>query len=101
MKKKFFAPNTSFSDRVREVVKGIKKGHVLSYKTVAEYAGSPRASRAVGVVMKNNYDPKVPCHRVVGSDGNVCDYNRGGREVKIKMLKKEGVKFRPNDKVIL
>ena len=101
MKKSFFASDTTFSERVREVVKGIKKGGVLTYKQVASLGGSPNASRAVGTIMKNNYDPDIPCHRVVGSDGYVCDYNRGGKDAKINLLKKEGVMISPSGRVIL
>ena len=87
------AKNIVFKERVRQIVRDIKKGHVLSYGEVAKLAGSPHASRAVGSVMKNNYDKTVPCHRVVRADGVVGDYNRGGKEKKIKLLKSEGVKF--------
>mgnify|MGYP000916683156 CR=1 FL=1 len=90
----------NFKELVLSVVRGIKVGNVMTYKMVAEKAGRPRASRAVGTIMKNNYDPTVPCHRVVRSDGVVGDYNRGGKTKKISLLKKEGVKF-SGEKVIL
>lgn len=90
----------NFKELVLSVVRGIKVGNVMTYKMVAEKAGRPRASRAVGTIMKNNYDPTVPCHRVVRSDGVVGDYNRGGKTKKISLLKKEGVKF-SGKKVIL
>ena len=57
---------------------------------VAERAGYPGAARAVGTVMKNNYDPTVPCHRVVRSDGRAGAYNRGGEEAKKELLRAEG-----------
>lgn len=81
---------SNFTDRVRAVVRKIPKGKTLSYKQVAEAAGSAGAARAVGTIMRNNFDKSVPCHRVVRSDGKIGDYNRGGREMKIKLLKKEG-----------
>lgn len=90
----------NFKELVLIVVRGIKVGNVMTYKMVAEKAGRPRASRAVGTIMKNNYDPTVPCHRVVRSDGVVGDYNRGGKTKKISLLKKEGVKF-SGEKIIL
>ncbi|MEK7175857.1 MAG: MGMT family protein [Patescibacteria group bacterium] len=40
--------------------------------------------------MKSNFDPKIPCHRVIRSDGRIGSYNRGGSETKRKILKKEG-----------
>ena len=83
--------NKSFKERVLETVKRIPRGQVMTYKEVAGKAGNQNASRAVGSIMKQNYNPEVPCHRVVRSDGAIGDYNRGGREAKIKILKREGV----------
>jgi methylated-DNA-[protein]-cysteine S-methyltransferase len=101
MKKKTFGIQQTFSDQVREIVRSIRKGKVMTYGEVAKLAGSPGAARAVGVVMKHNYDPTVHCHRVVGSNGHVCDYNRGGKAMKIEMLKKEGIRFTSSGRVIL
>jgi O-6-methylguanine DNA methyltransferase len=81
---------TSFAERVRDVVRKIPKGKTLTYAEVARRAGVPGASRAVGTVMKNNFDPTVPCHRVIRSDGNVGEYNRGGTKAKERLLKQEG-----------
>lgn len=80
----------TFRDRVIEVVRRIPKGKVMSYQNVARAAGSAGASRAVGSIMKHNYDPTVPCHRVIRSDGSVGEYNRGGAAKKRALLKKEG-----------
>lgn len=80
----------SFKEKVLEVVRGIEKGQTLTYKDVAKRAGSPRAFRAVGSIMKANYDKTVPCHRVIKSDGKVGEYNRGGSKAKLAILKKEG-----------
>ncbi len=79
----------TFADRVLDVVAQIPKGKTLTYKQVAALAGSPNAARAVGNIMKSNYRPNVPCHRVIRSDGKIGDYNRGGSKVKTKLLKKE------------
>lgn len=80
----------SFADAVREVVQTIPKGEVRSYQQVAIAAGHPKAARAVARVMSQNYDPTVPCHRVIRSDGKVGEYNRGGEEKKRALLTKEG-----------
>lgn len=80
---------SNFSERVRSVVRSIPKGETLSYKQVAALAGSPNAARAVGTIMKNNYDNTVPCHRVIKSDGSPGGYNRGGEERKRKLLEQE------------
>ena len=79
----------SFQQKVYEVVKKIPKGKVLTYKEVAVLSGSPKASRAVGNILNKNYDPNIPCHRVVGSDGNIGGYNRGSPK-KRALLDKEG-----------
>ena len=81
-----------FAKRVYAVVAKIPKGKVMTYKQVAAKAGSPDASRAVGMLMKQNYNPNVPCHRVIRSDGKIGDYNRGGRDRKIEILREEGFK---------
>lgn len=82
-----------FADIVRDVVRDIPKGQVLTYGEVAKRAGSAGAARAVGTIMANNYDKTVPCHRVIRSDGKIGNYNRGGSEVKRKLLKAEGVRL--------
>ncbi|MEK7505215.1 MAG: MGMT family protein, partial [Patescibacteria group bacterium] len=73
----------SFKEKVFAVVGKIPKGKVLTYKQVAERAGSPRAARAVGSILKNNFDPAIPCHRVIRSDGGMGGYNRGGKNKKL------------------
>lgn len=83
----------SFTDRVKNIVRDIPKGKTLSYKEVAIYAGNPNASRAVGTIMKNNYDKNIPCHRVIRSGGKIGEYNRGGSRAKRAILTKEGVKI--------
>jgi O-6-methylguanine DNA methyltransferase len=69
----------TFSDKVRDIVRKIPKGKTMTYKEVASKAGNPKAARAVGAVMRSNYDPSIPCHRVVASDGKMRGYNRGAR----------------------
>jgi O-6-methylguanine DNA methyltransferase len=78
----------SFKERVYEVVKGIKSGSTLSYSEVATRAGNPKACRAVGQILKQNYDPTIPCHRVIRKNGNLGGYNRGILS-KIDILTKE------------
>jgi len=72
-------------------VRAIPKGKVLTYKEVAIKAGNPNAARAVANIMAANYDPEIPCHRVVRSDGGLGGYNRGGEEKKRAILLSEGV----------
>jgi len=77
-----------FKDKVYKVVKNIPKGETLSYKDVAEKAGSPRAWRSVGSILKENYNPNIPCHRVIRSSGEVGGFNRGTQRKK-QLLEKE------------
>lgn len=80
---------TKFALAVYKVVKQIPRGTVLTYKQVASKAGSPRAYRTVGNIMRSNKDNTIPCHRVIKSDGSVGGYN-GLRGEKITLLKAEG-----------
>ena len=77
--------------KVLTVVRNISRGKTATYKEVAMLAGNEKASRAVGMIMKNNYDPSVPCHRVVCSDGTLGGYNRGGTSAKKQKLQEEGI----------
>jgi len=79
----------SFKRRVFAVVAKIPKGNVLTYAEVARRAGSPRAARAVGSILKENFDPAIPCHRVIRSNGTFGGYNRGAAQ-KRKLLAREG-----------
>ncbi|NCO80333.1 MGMT family protein [bacterium] len=81
---------TPFQKKIYKIVKRIPRGGVLTYKTIAKLAGSPRAWRAVGNVLNKNRDPKIPCHRVVKSNGRIGGY-KGGTKKKIYLLKKEGI----------
>ena len=80
---------TSFTERVKNIVRKIPKGKTMTYKQIAQMAGSKNASRAVGSIMSKNYDPDIPCHRVIRNDGAIGGYNRGGKSQKIALLKKE------------
>ena len=82
----------SFSEKVKLAVAKIPKGKVLTYAEVARRAGRPKAARAVGNILNKNFDPEIPCHRVIRSDGKISGYNRGAKR-KITRLKNEGVKI--------
>ena len=80
----------TFKEKVYRVVAAIPRGETLTYKEVARRAGRPLAYRAVGNIMHRNPDTKrVPCHRVVRSDGDPGGYARG-RKKKMLLLKREG-----------
>mgnify|MGYP001611204159 CR=1 FL=1 len=82
--------NKSFNEKCYSLLKKVPKGKLATYKDIASALGT-RAYRAVGNAMhKNPHAPKVPCHRVVKSNGEVGGFALGKRK-KIEMLKKEGI----------
>jgi len=87
-------PDT-FSSKVYEVVRRIPRGRTMTYQEVARRAGRLGAARAVGNLMAKNYDPKIPCHRVVRADGKMGGYNRGGSARKRELLREEGAALWP------
>lgn len=83
---------TDFQRRVVKACRKIKAGQARSYADLAASAGSPRAARAVGNVMRGNRFPLiVPCHRVIGSDGKLCGFTSPlGLAMKERLLEREG-----------
>ena len=82
---------SALTTTVKQIVAKIPKGSVMTYKEVAVAAGNQKAARAVANIMAANYDPDVPCHRVIRTDGGLGGYNRGGTPAKKKLLESEGV----------
>ena len=67
---------TKFQLKVWNYLKKIPKGKVKTYLEVAKAIGKPKAFRAVAnAVGKNPYPPKIPCHRVIRSDGSLGGYS--------------------------
>jgi methylated-DNA-protein-cysteine methyltransferase-like protein len=85
----------SFTQKVYDIAAKIPLGKVATYGQIAILAGSPRAARAVGMAMRTNKDTtRIPCHRVVASNGALTGYAFGnGIPQKEKMLRAEGVVF--------
>ena len=84
---------TKFQKKVWNYLKTIKKGTVKSYKQVAIAINRPKSARAVAnAIGKNPFAPKIPCHRVIRSDGSLGGYSgKGGVKTKKILLKREGV----------
>lgn len=82
---------TTFKQKVLDIVRAIPSGKTMTYGQVAAVAGNPRAARVVGMIMSQNYNPEIPCHRVIRSDGGMGGYNQGGIERKRKRLLEEEV----------
>lgn len=80
-----------FRRKVLEELANVGYGHVTSYRALAEQAGNPKASRAVGTAMATNPIPiVVPCHRVLRTGGGLGGYG-GGLDAKRWLLQLEGV----------
>ena len=83
----------NFNEKVWSALKEIPRGKITTYKEIAKRVGSKKAFRAVGnACNKNPHSPKVPCHRVVSSNGSIGGYAHGLRAKK-KLLAKEGIEI--------
>lgn len=83
---------TSFQIKVWEELTKIKYGETISYQELAQRVANKNYARAVG--MANNKNPIpiiIPCHRVVGKNGNLVGY-AGGLDMKNKLLEIENVR---------
>ncbi len=87
--------------KIREAVSKVPKGRVATYGQIASMVGISDA-RKVGWAIYGNKDPKVPCHRVVFSDGRLApNFSLGGWREQKRRLNKEGVRFIGEAKVDL
>ena len=84
---------SKFQVKVWKYLKKIPKGQTRTYSDVAKAINKPKSVRAVAnAVGKNPYAPKIPCHRVIRSDGSLGGYSgKGGINTKRKLLKSEGI----------
>ena len=80
----------AFTISVLDELARVPYGETTTYGALAQRIGRPGAARAVGTVMNRNRIPIVlPCHRVVGSTGDLTGY-AGGLARKAKLLELEG-----------
>ena len=86
---------TEFQLKVWAYLRTIPRGTVRTYSQVAKAIVKPLAIRAVAnAIGKNPYAPKIPCHRVIRSDGSMGGYSgKGGVKTQRFLLKKEGIKL--------
>ena len=84
---------TKFQIQVWNELKKIPKGQVKTYKEIATAIGKPNSARAVANACGKNPKPiKIPCHRIIRSDGSLGGYSaKGGVSEKRRLLKKEGI----------
>ncbi len=90
-----------FSRRILTVLQTqAPAGQWISYGELAERCGRPRAARAAGRAMAGNPWPLlIPCHRVLGSAGQLTGFG-GGLDIKLFLLKTEGVLFSPSGRAV-
>lgn len=93
---------SDFQRRVLEVTAGMPYGSVRSYASIARQIGAPTASRAVAQALRWNPVPiVVPCHRVIGSSGDLTGYAGNKVGLKHRLLALEGVRTRPRRGTVL
>lgn len=87
----FEATGTPFQKRVWNELSTIKFGETRTYQQIANAIGAPTAVRAVaGAIGRNPLSIVVPCHRVIGSNGQLTGF-AGGVESKRLLLALEGI----------
>lgn len=86
--------NSNFFNRIYKIVSRIPPGKVATYKLIADILDT-RDTRRVGHALHANPDgSRMPCHRVVFSDGRLAPgYAFGGRDEQHRRLDLEGVTF--------
>ena len=84
---------TKFQIEVWNQIRQIPEGSVKTYKEIALILNRPKSSRAVANACgKNPYPPKIPCHRVIRTDGSLGGYSgKGGIKTKLRLLRSEKV----------
>jgi O-6-methylguanine DNA methyltransferase len=83
--------------KIYEILMKVPKGRITTYKELGRASGHHQ--RAVGKLMNvNPYAPRVPCHRVVMSNGSIGGFDKNIHK-KIALLKKEGVEVK-NGKIL-
>lgn len=80
---------TEFQQKVWQQIARIPYGETIDYTALAKRAGAPDATRAAGTATgRNPVSIIIPCHRVVGKNGNLCGF-AGGLERKRQLLELE------------
>jgi O-6-methylguanine DNA methyltransferase len=81
------------NEDVYDLLQKIPEGKVTTYGDLARALGNPSASRIIGTILGQNPNPiRVPCHRVVMSNGKLGGYKYGTNKKK-ELLEKEGLSF--------
>ncbi|WP_300905148.1 MGMT family protein [uncultured Alistipes sp.] len=86
-----------FDAEVRDVVRRIPRGRVVTYGTIARLVGCPAHARRVGRTLARACDASLPCHRVVACDGRTAP----GWPEQRALLEAEGVTFGRSGRVAM
>jgi methylated-DNA-protein-cysteine methyltransferase-like protein len=91
---------SSFTERVKDIIKKIPRGRVATYGQIAAYAGNPRGARqVVRILHSSSGKGRLPWHRVVNREGRIALKPGSGYEIQKGLLLNEGIKFGKNDKI--
>ncbi|MFW9905345.1 MAG: MGMT family protein [Candidatus Thorarchaeota archaeon] len=91
---------SSFSQRVKNIIKKIPTGKVATYGQIATYAGNSRAARQVAWILHSSSGKdNLPWHRVINSKGKISLPRNEGYESQKGLLEKEGITFDKNEKI--
>ena len=94
--------NTSYSDKMKELIKQIPAGKVATYGQIALYAGNPRSARQVAWILhSSSTKDNLPWHRVINSKGRISLPKGRGYDIQKKLLEREGVIFDEDDYINL
>ncbi len=94
--------NTTFSERVKQLIKKIPSGKVATYGQIAAYAGNLRGSRQVAWILHScSRKYKLPWHRVINSKGRISLPPNRGYGIQKKLLEKEGIVFKKDGSINL
>lgn len=81
-----------FTRRAIWIMKHIPEGKVMTYGSVARYAGSPRGARQVSWILRSMTDKyQIPWHRIINSKGEIALMDDESRWMQKSMLENEGV----------
>lgn len=93
---------SKLAESVYKKLSEIPKGAVISYRELAKRVGAPSSIRAVATIVGKNPTPiKIPCHRVIKTNGELGEYTFGqsrNSQKKLELLEKEGVIFEKKNK---
>ena len=92
--------HSSFSQRIKDIIKKIPRGKVATYGQIATMAGNPRAARqVVRILHSSSRKDRLPWHRVINSKGRISLQPGFGYETQKSLLLKERIVFDKDDTV--